>query len=164
MSNRILPLELIDKAIGSPIWILMRGQTELTGILRGFDDYVNLVVSHFAISWPVVTPPLANAHRRCLSRPIWLPRDPLLVVTVVWCDSSMMPRNTLPTREIKALWWRRNWRRKYCWTETTSQCWFPGGQDQRIAWRQRRRDLFTWKGRSSCNNGKNRNSFVFIFR
>ena len=44
MSNRILPLELIDKAIGSPIWILMRGQTELTGILRGFDDYVNLVL------------------------------------------------------------------------------------------------------------------------
>ncbi|KAL7506342.1 hypothetical protein ACHAXN_003640 [Cyclotella atomus] len=44
MSNRILPLELIDKAIGSPIWILMRGQTEITGILRGFDDYVNLVL------------------------------------------------------------------------------------------------------------------------
>ena len=44
MSTRILPLELIDKAIGSPIWILMRGQTELTGILRGFDDYVNLVL------------------------------------------------------------------------------------------------------------------------
>lgn len=44
MSSRILPLELIDKAIGSPIWILMRGQTEMTGILRGFDDYVNLVL------------------------------------------------------------------------------------------------------------------------
>ena len=44
MSSRILPLELIDKAIGSPIWILMRGQTEITGILRGFDDYVNLVL------------------------------------------------------------------------------------------------------------------------
>lgn len=44
MSNRILPLELIDKTIGSPIWILMRGQTEITGILRGFDDYVNLVL------------------------------------------------------------------------------------------------------------------------
>ena len=29
MSNRILPLELIDKTIGSPIWILMRGQTEI---------------------------------------------------------------------------------------------------------------------------------------
>ena len=44
MSNRILPLELIDKAIGSQIWILMRGDTELVGTLRGFDDYVNLVL------------------------------------------------------------------------------------------------------------------------
>jgi|Transcript_29368 U6 snRNA-associated Sm-like protein LSm5 len=44
MANRILPLELIDKAIGSQIWILMRGQTEFVGTLRGFDDYVNLVL------------------------------------------------------------------------------------------------------------------------
>ena len=44
MSNRILPLELIDKAIGSQIWILMRGDTELVGTLRGFDDFVNLVL------------------------------------------------------------------------------------------------------------------------
>jgi len=43
-TNRILPLELIDKAIGSNIWILMRGQTEIVGVLRGFDDYVNLVL------------------------------------------------------------------------------------------------------------------------
>lgn len=42
--QRILPLELIDKAIGSRLWILLRGHTELTGILRGFDDYVNLVL------------------------------------------------------------------------------------------------------------------------
>mmetsp|Transcript_31430 Transcript_31430/g.46645 ORF Transcript_31430/g.46645 Transcript_31430/m.46645 type:complete len:93 (-) Transcript_31430:38-316(-) len=44
MANRILPLELIDKAIGSQIWILMRGKTEVVGTLRGFDDYVNLVL------------------------------------------------------------------------------------------------------------------------
>jgi U6 snRNA-associated Sm-like protein LSm5 len=43
-TTRILPLELIDKAIGSSIWILMRGQTEIVGVLRGFDDYVNLVL------------------------------------------------------------------------------------------------------------------------
>ena len=40
MAARILPLELIDKAIGSQIWILMRGKTEVVGTLRGFDDYV----------------------------------------------------------------------------------------------------------------------------
>ena len=41
MSLRILPLELIDKAIGSKIWVLMRGSKEVVGVLRGFDDYVS---------------------------------------------------------------------------------------------------------------------------
>lgn len=44
MATRILPLELIDKAIGTSIWILMRGNKEVVGTLRGFDDYVNLVL------------------------------------------------------------------------------------------------------------------------
>jgi len=44
MAERILPLELIDKAIGSQVWILMRGSKEVVGTLRGFDDYVNLVL------------------------------------------------------------------------------------------------------------------------
>mmetsp|Transcript_39219 Transcript_39219/g.94816 ORF Transcript_39219/g.94816 Transcript_39219/m.94816 type:complete len:97 (+) Transcript_39219:92-382(+) len=44
MATRILPLELIDKAIGQQIWILMRGSKEVVGTLRGFDDYVNLVL------------------------------------------------------------------------------------------------------------------------
>ena len=43
-AKRVLPLELIDKAIGSRIWILMRGSKEVVGTLRGFDDYVNLVL------------------------------------------------------------------------------------------------------------------------
>jgi hypothetical protein len=42
MATRILPLELIDKAIGSKIWILMRGTKEIVGTLRGFDDYVSV--------------------------------------------------------------------------------------------------------------------------
>jgi LSM domain len=41
--QRVLPLELIDKAIGSKVWILMRGTKEITGTLRGFDDYVSLL-------------------------------------------------------------------------------------------------------------------------
>ena len=44
MTTRILPLELIDKAIGSQIWILMRGSKEIVGTLRGFDDYGMLVL------------------------------------------------------------------------------------------------------------------------
>lgn len=45
MASRILPLELIDKAIGSKIWVLMRGSKEVVGILRGFDDYVRAPLS-----------------------------------------------------------------------------------------------------------------------
>ena len=47
MASRILPLELIDKAIGSQIWILMRGKTEVVGTLRGFDDYVRFQRERF---------------------------------------------------------------------------------------------------------------------
>jgi small nuclear ribonucleoprotein (snRNP)-like protein len=46
-TQRTLPLELIDKAIGSQIWVLMRGTKEIVGILRGFDDYVSF---HRALS------------------------------------------------------------------------------------------------------------------
>mmetsp|Transcript_16499 Transcript_16499/g.33698 ORF Transcript_16499/g.33698 Transcript_16499/m.33698 type:complete len:109 (-) Transcript_16499:2248-2574(-) len=40
----ILPLELIDRCIGSRIWIVMRGDKEFVGLLRGFDDFVNMVL------------------------------------------------------------------------------------------------------------------------
>ena len=49
LSTQILPLELIDKAIGSKIWVLMRGSKEVTGTLLGFDDYVRL--SQKLFSW-----------------------------------------------------------------------------------------------------------------
>eukprot|EP01098_Paradermamoeba_levis_P014270 TRINITY_DN6754_c0_g2_i1.p2 TRINITY_DN6754_c0_g2~~TRINITY_DN6754_c0_g2_i1.p2 ORF type:complete len:110 (-),score=46.40 TRINITY_DN6754_c0_g2_i1:281-574(-) len=42
--SQFWPLELIDKCIGSKIWIIMKGDKELVGILRGFDDYVNMVL------------------------------------------------------------------------------------------------------------------------
>ena len=45
--QRLLPLELIDKAIGSQIWILMRGTKEMVGTLRGFDDYVRTTYVHY---------------------------------------------------------------------------------------------------------------------
>jgi U6 snRNA-associated Sm-like protein LSm5 len=41
-TQRTLPLELIDKAIGSQVWVLMRGTKEIVGTLRGFDDYVSI--------------------------------------------------------------------------------------------------------------------------
>ena len=45
-STRLLPLEVIDQAIGSKIWILLRGQKEVVGVLRGFDDYVSITSSY----------------------------------------------------------------------------------------------------------------------
>lgn len=40
----VLPLELVDKCIGSKIWVLMKTDKEFTGILRGFDQFVNMVL------------------------------------------------------------------------------------------------------------------------
>ncbi|CAB3397161.1 unnamed protein product [Caenorhabditis bovis] len=42
--NTLLPLELIDKCIGSRIWVIMKGEKEIVGTLTGFDDYVNMVL------------------------------------------------------------------------------------------------------------------------
>ena len=42
--STLLPLELVDKCIGSRIWIIMKGDKEVVGTLLGFDDYVNMVM------------------------------------------------------------------------------------------------------------------------
>ncbi|KAL1894144.1 RNA-binding protein lsm5 [Ceratocystis pirilliformis] len=44
MASQLLPLELIDKCVGSRIWVIMKGDKEFTGTLMGFDDYVNMVL------------------------------------------------------------------------------------------------------------------------
>ena len=44
-ATRLQPLALIDKCIGSKIWILMKNDKEIVGTLRGFDEYVNMVRS-----------------------------------------------------------------------------------------------------------------------
>ncbi|KAM3075659.1 RNA-binding protein lsm5 [Clarireedia jacksonii] len=44
MATQLLPLELIDKCVGSKIWVVMKGDKEFTGTLMGFDDYVNMVL------------------------------------------------------------------------------------------------------------------------
>ncbi|KAF2259828.1 U6 snRNA-associated Sm-like protein-like protein LSm5 [Lojkania enalia] len=43
-TENLLPLELIDKCVGSPIWVIMNSGKEFTGKLLGFDDYVNMVL------------------------------------------------------------------------------------------------------------------------
>lgn len=41
--SHLMPSELIDRCVGSPIWVIMKGEKELTGTLRGFDVFVNMV-------------------------------------------------------------------------------------------------------------------------
>ena len=43
MASQLMPLELVDKCIGSRIHIIMRNDKEITGTLLGFDDFVNMV-------------------------------------------------------------------------------------------------------------------------
>ncbi|KAK4475155.1 hypothetical protein MN116_002239 [Schistosoma mekongi] len=41
---QLLPLELVDKCIGSRIHIIMKNDKEMVGTLLGFDGYVNMVL------------------------------------------------------------------------------------------------------------------------
>ncbi|KAI5810167.1 hypothetical protein DFH27DRAFT_589648 [Peziza echinospora] len=43
-TSTLLPLELVDKCVGSRIWVVMKGDKEFSGTLLGFDDYVNMVL------------------------------------------------------------------------------------------------------------------------
>ena len=42
--SHVLPAELIDKCVGARVWVLMKGDRELVGTLRGFDVFVNMVL------------------------------------------------------------------------------------------------------------------------
>ncbi|TFY69383.1 hypothetical protein EVG20_g3182 [Dentipellis fragilis] len=43
-SARAELVELIDRCIGSRIWVVMKNEREFTGTLLGFDDFVNMVL------------------------------------------------------------------------------------------------------------------------
>ncbi|XP_058680047.1 U6 snRNA-associated Sm-like protein LSm5 isoform X2 [Ammospiza caudacuta] len=42
--SQLLPLELVDKCIGSRIHIVMKSDKEIVGTLLGFDDFVNFQI------------------------------------------------------------------------------------------------------------------------
>ncbi|KAI8806009.1 hypothetical protein BJ742DRAFT_818073 [Cladochytrium replicatum] len=46
MAGQLLPLELIDKCIGSRIWVILKNEREFTGTLLGFDEYVTMVLEN----------------------------------------------------------------------------------------------------------------------
>ena len=43
-NQTLLPLELVDKAIGSRMHVIMKNDRELVGTFRGFDGFVNMVL------------------------------------------------------------------------------------------------------------------------
>ena len=45
-STKANPLALIDAAVGDQLWVIMKGDKELVGTLRGFDNYVNMVLEN----------------------------------------------------------------------------------------------------------------------
>mmetsp|Transcript_7407 Transcript_7407/g.13819 ORF Transcript_7407/g.13819 Transcript_7407/m.13819 type:complete len:83 (+) Transcript_7407:867-1115(+) len=40
----LLPLELLEKCIGQRIWLIMSDDREISGLLSGYDDYMNFVL------------------------------------------------------------------------------------------------------------------------
>ncbi|GJN75320.1 RNA-binding protein lsm5 [Purpureocillium lilacinum] len=91
MATQLLPLELIDKCVGSRIWVIMKGDkgtnqvirggkpstdldAEFSGTLVGFDDYVNMVledVTEFDYSGNHTSLPkiLLNGNNICMLIP-----------------------------------------------------------------------------------------------
>lgn len=103
--STLLPLELVDKCIGSRIWVIMKGECfchivefvgdkEIVGTLTGFDDYVNMVglLSYLKVF--------------------------LLRCWRTWSSLSQHLRASAS----------RSWIR-FCLTETTSRCWSPEVKD-----------------------------------
>lgn len=43
-SLRLQPLAVIDKCIGEKVLVILKSEKELIGTLRGFDEYVNMVL------------------------------------------------------------------------------------------------------------------------
>jgi len=39
-----LPMALVTNCIGHKVWIIMKGDKEIVGTLRGFDDFLNMVL------------------------------------------------------------------------------------------------------------------------
>ena len=42
----VAPLTLLEASVGTEVWVIMRGEREIRGLLAGYDDYVNLVLEN----------------------------------------------------------------------------------------------------------------------
>ena len=43
-ASSVLPSELIDKSVGSSVWVISKQDREFVGTLTGFDVYVNMLL------------------------------------------------------------------------------------------------------------------------
>eukprot|EP00662_Eupelagonemidae_sp_cell21_P023990 gene23990-2733_t len=44
MAGVFMPLELVDKCVGSRVWCILKSEKEIVGLLKGFDPFLNLVL------------------------------------------------------------------------------------------------------------------------
>lgn len=101
--------ELIDKCIGSRMWVIMRGDKEIVGTLRGFDDYVNMVledVTEYEITAEgkrvtKLDQILLNGNNVALVRADLLPLQPLLAAC-----STELTTPALPARLAACAGWQ----------------------------------------------------------
>ena len=42
--ENVLPLDTIESCVGKKVWVIMKNKKELVGTLKGYDDYVNMVM------------------------------------------------------------------------------------------------------------------------
>ena len=50
--SHLLPSELLDRCVGARLWVLLKGDREVEGTLRGFDAFVNMVLDDAVESAP----------------------------------------------------------------------------------------------------------------
>ncbi|XP_075230404.1 U6 snRNA-associated Sm-like protein LSm5 isoform X1 [Lycorma delicatula] len=96
--STLLPLELVDKCIGSRIHIIMKNDKEIVGTLLGFDDFVNMLLED-------VTEYESTPEGRRITKldQILLNGNNITMVTIIFVGS----------------WRRHAWRITSCLQETT---------------------------------------------
>ncbi|KAF2759324.1 hypothetical protein EJ05DRAFT_475550 [Pseudovirgaria hyperparasitica] len=91
MASQLLPLELIDKCVGSVIHVVMKGEKEFSGMLLGFDDYVKKKSSDYPANKRLVSD-MASGEQTKMSK-ILLNGNNVCMVGRLWRS----PRSWLTT-------------------------------------------------------------------
>mmetsp|Transcript_30041 Transcript_30041/g.54929 ORF Transcript_30041/g.54929 Transcript_30041/m.54929 type:complete len:95 (-) Transcript_30041:216-500(-) len=60
-NSHFLPTEVIEKCINSELWVLLKGNMEIVGILRGMDMFLNLIIDD---ATEIVTTPAGRTFKK----------------------------------------------------------------------------------------------------